>query len=451
MAQEAAAFMSEPTLSANILMDAGMEFNLEKRRTNAKTAWKKTGKYVMNALAVYSIGQLTAALLEGLWDAWRDDEDEEFGDKFASAFTENLVMDLVPFNKIPIVSDVFEAGLAMIGAGFYSSDKMSTTWLTQAVSAADAWRDVIGGNSSVTAYNALYKSVRALSSFYGVSASGVMREGVALWNNTAGAYDVTLKVLNYDRSKAELGSLLLDAIIEGDDRQADSLRAEFEDEDAYQSALRSAIKERYLAGEIDTSTAQKYLVQYGGKDGSKAHWLTEEWMYESDSDEDFGKYNKFFDAVKTGKSLKAVIKEYTSNGVKPETLAGQITEHFKPEYMEMTRSEKASIKGYLLNAFEQCGVKREDAAKKLQHWEFLSEHPDSGLTQSQVENYHEFAKTAGISAKLYIDYCHKAKGISKKEDLMDIIDSLPINSAQKDALYLAEGWAESKLNEAPWH
>lgn len=451
MTQEAAAFMSEPTLSANILMDAGMEFNLEKRRTNAKTAWNKTGKYVTNALAVYSIGQLTAALLEGLWDAWRDDEDEKFGDKFVSAFTENLVMDLVPFNKIPIVSDVFEAGLAMIGVGFYSSDKMSTTWLTQAVSAADAWRDVIGGNSSVTTYNALYKSVRALSSFYGVSASGVMREGVDMWNNTAGAYDLTLKVLNYDRSKAELGSLLLDAIIEGNDRQADSLRAEFEDEDAYQSALRSAIKERYLAGEIDTSTAQEYLALYGGKDGSKAYWLTEEWMYESGSDEEFGKYNKFFDAVKTGKNLKAVIKEYTSNGVKPETLAGQITEHFKPEYVEMTRSEKASIKGYLLNAFEQCGVKREDAAKKLQYWEFLSEHPDSELNQSQAENYQEFAKPAGISVKQFADYCRKTKGISKKEDLMNVIDSLPINSAQKDALYYAEGWAKSKLNEAPWH
>ena len=454
MAQEAAAFMSEPTLSANILMDANMEFSLEKRRTNAKTAWKKTGKYVMNAIAVYSIGQLTAALLEGFWDAWRDDEDEEFGEKFASAFKENLIMDLVPFNKIPIVSDIFEAVLAMFDAGYYSSDKMSTTWLTQAVSAADAWRDVIGGNSSVTAYNALYKTMRAVSSFIGVSISGVMREGVALWNNTAGAYDVTLKILNYDRSKAELGSLLLDAIVEGNDRQADSLRAEFEDEDAYQSALRSAIKERYLAGEIDTSTDQKYLVQYGGKNGNQAHWLTEEWMYENDSDEDFGKYNKFYDAVKTGKNLKAVIKEYTANGVKPETLAGQITEHFKPDYIEMSKSEKASIKGYLLNAFEQCGVKREDAAKKLQHWEFLSDNPGSDLNQSQVENYHEFAKPAGISAKLYTDYCRKVKGITgddKKEKRMAAIDSLPITSAQKDALYYAEGWAASKLNEAPWH
>lgn len=72
------------------------------------------------------------------------------------------MLDLIPFNKIPIVSDAFEAVLAMFNVGFYSSDKMSTTWLTQAVSAVDAWKDVLSGKSSTTAYNALYKSVRAV-------------------------------------------------------------------------------------------------------------------------------------------------------------------------------------------------------------------------------------------------------------------------------------------------
>ena len=111
------------------------------------------------------------------------------------------MLDLAPFNKLPIVSDVFEAALAMFDVGFYSSDKMSTTWLTQAVSAVDAWKDALSGNSSVTVYSALYKTTRAISSFFGVSVSGVMREGVALWNNTAGAYDPTLKILTYGRSK----------------------------------------------------------------------------------------------------------------------------------------------------------------------------------------------------------------------------------------------------------
>lgn len=39
---------------------------------------------------------------------------------------------------------------------------------------------------------------------------------------------------------------------------------------------------------------------------------------------------------------------------------------------------------------------------------------------------------------------------SKKEKVLKLIDSLPLNKAQKDWLYLNEGYAESKLNETPW-
>lgn len=41
--------------------------------------------------------------------------------------------------------------------------------------------------------------------------------------------------------------------------------------------------------------------------------------------------------------------------------------------------------------------------------------------------------------------------ISKKERRIAVIDSMPITNAQKDSLYYAEGWAKSKLYEAPWH
>ena len=246
-AQELSAFMSEPTLSANILMDAGMEFSMEKRRTgSAKAVWQKTGKYVTRAVAVYAIGQLAAALMEGLWDAWRDDEDEEFTEKFAKAFAENLVLDLLPFNKVPILSEMAEGAMSLLGIGYFSSDSLSSTALSQTVSAVKAWSGVLGGSSSSTAYNALYKSVRAVSSFYGVSFSGVMREAVALWNNTAGAYDPTLKILTSERSKTDLGNLLYDAIISGDDNQAESIRSEFrdraKDEKEYQSSINSAIR-----------------------------------------------------------------------------------------------------------------------------------------------------------------------------------------------------------------
>ena len=39
---------------------------------------------------------------------------------------------------------------------------------------------------------------------------------------------------------------------------------------------------------------------------------------------------------------------------------------------------------------------------------------------------------------------------SKKEKVLKLIDSLPLNKAQKDWLYLNKGYAESKLDETPW-
>lgn len=457
MAQEAAAFMSEPTLSANILMDAGFQFSMEKRRTgSAKEAWKTTGKYVGRAIAVYSIGQITAAIVEALWDAWRDDDDDEYIEKYWKALKQNLVLDILPFNKIPVISDVVEMVLATAGVGFFSSEKLSATWLSQAKSAVDAWSDVLNSEGSVTAYGALYKTMRAVSSAYGVSFSGVMREGVALWNNTAGAYDSTLKIRTYELSKSTLAGELLDALVKGDDRRAESLREEFNDADDAKSNLRTAIKNRFASGEIDKSTAMKYLVLYGEMDAGDAYWKVDAWSFDNliGDGEEYSKYGGFYDAVETGENLSEVIRSYTENGVDMETLRREITEHFQPVYSEMTAAERAGIREYLINAYEQCGSSREDAEGKLQYWDFLAENPGSNLSIFQVADYYEYAKPAGISAEVYSDYCERVKGITgegKKARRMAVIDALPITNAQKDALYFAEGWAESKIHEAPWH
>lgn len=511
MAQEASAFMSEPTLSANILMDAWFQFHADKRRTgSAKTAWKNTGKYVGRALAVYAIGQITAALLEGLWDAWRDDEDEEFKEKYVDAFLENLLLDLLPFNKIPIISDVAEAALAMFDVGFYSSDKMSTTWLTQAVSAVDAWKDVLGGKSSATVYNALYKSMRAVSSYFGVSISGVMREGVALWNNTAGVYDITLKIRNYEPSKSDKASALLDAIIEGNDRQAQSLRAEFEDEDAIKSAMRTAIKNRFVSGEIDKMTSLRYLVLYGGVDAGDAIWYVEKWDFDkqNESGEDYKKYAEFHEAVRTGKNLKEVIKKYTENGVKMTELRSQITSHFKPEYLDMSASDRASIKGYIINAMVACGIERDDAEYDLKEWDFEAANDfayadrktayiNGEITREQLRNalikfggydpedadvqiqvydwnkqgydnatmnnvrkYNEFCKPAGVPIDTYlqiVDFANdtendvdpetgKIINYSAVKKIMAEINSYPLSNDQKTAIALSL-WKESTVKK----
>ena len=376
-AQELSAFMSEPTLSANILMDAGFQFAMEKRRTgNGKEAWKKTGKYVGRAFAVYAIGQLTAALLEGFWDAWRDDDEEKFGEKYIEALTENLILDLLPFNKIPIISEMAEATMSLLGIGFFSSDNLSSTGVSQTVSAIETWAEVLNGKTSATVYNALYKSVRAISSFYGVSFSGVMREAVDLWNNIAGSIDMDLKIRTYEASKSDMADELLDALIDGNEKRAAKYMEQFEDDKAVHSALKTVIKARYVDGDISKSDARNYLTNYAGIKIDEAYWIMKEWDHakETGSSDGYSKYDKLYGAVETGENLESIINEYTGNGVKKSDMSEQISTHFKPEYIKMSESERDRFRDNLLDAYEACGIPMEDAEDKLADWDFEAEN-----------------------------------------------------------------------------
>ena len=92
------------------------------------------------------------------------------------------------------------------------------------------------------------------------------------------------------------------------------------------------------------------------------------------------------------------------------------------------------------------------AAEKVAYWDFQEDYPEyKDLSQAAVTDYYEYAKPSRIPVSVYYDYCTEVTGLSKKADKMAVIDAMPISAAQKDALYFSHGWAESKLNEAPWH
>lgn len=260
LTQAVTAFMSEPTVSANILMDAGFQFHLEKRRTgSAKAAWKKVGGYVGKAITVYTVGQLIAALVEGLMDAYRDDDDDEFIEKFGREFLENAITDVVPFNKIPILSDVTEFILSLLNVGYFSSDRLDTAWLMQMASAMDSWSEVLGGdNTSTTYYDAIYKTVRSLSTMTGLPVGNLMREVVTLWNNTAGAANPYLKIRAYESSSTNV-DIAENAFDRGDagtvkktvskmvQDKVDSGKDEKEAKSAVRSSFTSRYKAQYVA------------------------------------------------------------------------------------------------------------------------------------------------------------------------------------------------------------
>ncbi len=110
------------------------------------------------------------------------------------------------------------------------------------------------------------------------------------------------------------------------------------------------------------------------------------------------------------------------------------------------------------------GENRATAEAYIDFLDLEMANEDIDITANDAEGYFKYAKPAGISIEVYLDYKNQAsqcesdkdkngKSVSgsKKTKVLAVINSLPISKAQKDALYIAEGWAESKLYEAPWH
>ena len=496
LTQLATAYMSEPTLTANIVMDADFQFRKEKRITgSAKIAWKKTRKIVYRAVGNYLILQLITSVAESLADAWRDDDEEKFIEKFGEAFGENLVTNLIPFNKIPIISDFADLLLSFFGVGFVSSDNLSTSWMTQVANAVKTWSEVLGEEldgeeTSKTVYNAIYQTAKAISSMTGVSVSGAMREVVALWNNTAGAYDPTLKISQYDLTNAELGNELYEAMLSGEEKQVEKLKDKFDDDKAITSAIRKALREndsrvKKAAKALSEGNIREYeriLNEIVGE----GHFIMEdvkaaivkayEDMLPDDEETTDTKEEKaesvyetewLYTAISMGDVAMAnamkeeIISTHMANGKDREEAEASFNNSFTSsvkKYYEEGEISSYEAKNMLINFAGSTEVK---ATSKVQYWDYIQKNPDASVDDAWftkyntvLEDYGTSVANSGISVDMYIDYRIQVKDIggeTKKRDRMAVINSLPISTYQKDALYFAEGWSRSTLGEAPWH
>ena len=90
----------------------------------------------------------------------------------------------------------------------------------------------------------------------------------------------------------------------------------------------------------------------------------------------------------------------------------------------------------------------------VRYWEFRRDNPGVNVDDSWIDKFYTEIQSSGMSIETYVSYRDQVKGITganKKEGRMAVIDSLPISDEQKDALYYSEGWAKSRIHEAPWH
>lgn len=96
------------------------------------------------------------------------------------------------------------------------------------------------------------------------------------------------------------------------------------------------------------------------------------------------------------------------------------------------------------------------AELKVKYWQFMIDYPELSLLaeESWINKYNMELTNSGVSIEQFVDYKIQIQAITgknRKQQIMQIINTLPITKKQKDALYYAEGWAESTIDDAPWN
>ena len=221
-----------------------------------------------------------------------------------------------------------------------------------------------------------------------------------------------------------------------------------EAEKSFQSSAKTDLKEMFLAGTVTVAVAEHALKTYCGMDADEAKTTVNEWNYFKNTGVDYSDKKEKYLAGEISASdlVKALI---SVEGKTEEKAASTVVSYTRDAYEEgyFDRSAAASV------MVTYGGLTEAEAESKLQYIDVKKQLPDTYVDDAWVAEYYKEVESSGISIEVFVDYRNQVKSITgegKKERRMAVINSMPISNAQKDALYYAEGWAASRLYEAPW-
>ena len=208
-ARAVGSFMSEPTTTASMLIDAYDKYHMDMQRgMNRQQAWKQNSHMIVRTAYVYGIGALILAAVQAVADAFRDDDEyQEFYEKWLEAFGGNFVDEIMPINKLPIVSDFYELAkelLSVVGVDTYGNPPQSVfmQWYDSLVKGTEIlFAKISGADTNYTWYGGAYKLLQAASGITGLPMAAATREIVTAWNNIVGAMAPSLKVKTYEPSE----------------------------------------------------------------------------------------------------------------------------------------------------------------------------------------------------------------------------------------------------------
>ena len=279
-------FMSEPTTTASMLVDAYDKYARDMQRgMSRQQAWQLHGKNIARTAYVYAVGAVLLAVVTAVADAMRDDDDyATFLEKFLDKLGGNLLDELMPMNKLPIMRDVYDllkAWLGKLGFDTYGNEPRSVIfqWREYLLKSSEVFHDRISGEkTNYTWYGGCYKLLQALSGALGLPMASATREVVTIWNNTIGGMAPSLKVKSYD------------------------------------PGVKANVHYAYEDGYLTREEAIAELVnKKAAEDADEAYWFTREF-------DGFNKYDRVKNAVEAQDSqeFQAAIDELTTHGVKKE-------------------------------------------------------------------------------------------------------------------------------------
>lgn len=246
-----------------------------------------------------------------------------------------------------------------------------------------------------------------------------------------------------------------------------------------ENKVKSAAKEWYQGGVISAIDARKMLRDYGGMLTRDAQATVQKWTALLSTGTDF---DEIQDEYLTGNlSRSRAVEMYVKFGGHSQADAEAAVKKWDCEKdlgVKYDDLKDAYLGGDIsadrvLSAMMKYGGVKEDSARAtVEAYKWIRQHPKTELDAGQVKTYTKAIDTlgysvedAGISESVYLTFLEKAStctGEDKNGDgrtdsgsvqnqVVQVIDALPISGAQKDALYFAKGYAKRNLHKAPWH
>jgi hypothetical protein len=121
------------------------------------------------------------------------------------------------------------------------------------------------------------------------------------------------------------------AIQSGDEEHLQRVFGRFENQQKAESALQSAIREKYVAGEMTEEEAEEMLTtNFDRDDEYEVYWLLEEWDYarENGNTDGYTKYGSLYEAIETGE-YETEIARFLEHGADASTIRSQISKHYR--------------------------------------------------------------------------------------------------------------------------